>query len=90
MIPLENFNRPQTLQLGEFYIYRERSIFGKHPGASVVIFSCYTACPAFVIIQNKSGKKIRCPRDDLFALNDSKFIPGAIPNYYSIRTIKDG
>lgn len=63
-----NFNRPQTLENGKFYLLRENSMIKIPHGPSVVRFSSYTASPAFVIVQDKSGEKMRCPRDNLFDL----------------------
>jgi hypothetical protein len=31
-----------------------------------VVFLAYCANPAFVIVQQRGGDKIRCPRDELF------------------------
>lgn len=36
----------------------------------MVLFLSYTACPAFVVIQDETGRKIRCPRDDLFEFKE--------------------
>ena len=74
MISINKLVRPETLQLGELYLFRERSINGKYQDSSVVKFNNYTACPAYVIIQNKDGKKIRCPRDDLFKNSDPNLL----------------
>ena len=65
-----HLNRPQTLELGKLYLHRERLLNSMHQDPAVVMFSSYTACPAFVIVQDNSGEKKRCPRDDLFVLND--------------------
>ncbi len=73
-----NLNRPQTLEIGKFYLHRDHSMIRKYKVASVVIFSSYTACPAFVIVQDKSGVKIRCPRDDLFTLYESESIKSSL------------
>lgn len=71
---MHKYNRPETFQLGEFYLFRERSINRKYHDSSIVKFSNYTACPAYVIIQNKDGEKIRCPRDDLFKISDPNLL----------------
>ncbi len=75
-------NRPQTLENGKFYLHREQSRIRKYKVVSVVLFSSYSACPAFVIVQDESGVKIRCPRDDLFTINESEtiFVPVGLAN----------
>jgi len=60
------YNRPKILVNRKIYFHRDKSRIDIHQGSSMVVFLSYTACPAFVIIQDESGQKIRCPRDDLF------------------------
>lgn len=62
--------RPQTLEQGQYYLHRENPIRNMPHSTAVVLFMSYTACPACVVVQDESGKKIRCPRDDLFELHD--------------------
>ena len=58
--------RPQTLEPGQPYLYQEEPIDDKYPSSDVVIFISHTANPAFVIVQDEAGKKIRLPREQLF------------------------
>ena len=64
------YTRPVTLVHRKVYLQHNRSRIGIHQSSSVVVFLSYTACPAFVIIQDESGLKIRCSRDDLFEFNE--------------------
>ena len=64
------YNRPETFVNRKIYFHRDKSRIDIHQGSSLVIFLSYTACPAFVIIQDESGRKIRCQRDDLFEFNE--------------------
>ena len=64
------YNRPVTLVHRKVYLQQNRSRIDIHQSSSVVVFLSYTACPAFVIIQDESGLKIRCPRDDLFEFKE--------------------
>ena len=63
------FKHPQTLYKGKFYFYRESSVINIQETQSLVIFEGYTACPALVVIRDKSGNKIRCSRDNLIEIN---------------------
>ena len=63
-------NRPQTFDQGQLYLHQENSLKGARQTRTAVIFISYTACPALVIIRDKSGNKKRCSRDDLFILDD--------------------
>jgi hypothetical protein len=78
-----NSNRPQTLERGKFYLHKENSLLGAHQARTAVIFKSYTACPAFVIIRDKSGNNIRCSRDDLFVLNDPPQFSPPLDQYIS-------
>ena len=58
--------RPQTLIEGQRYSLTERGQDGDGATYTEVLFVAYTSCPAFVIISNGSGRKVRCLREDLF------------------------
>jgi hypothetical protein len=69
--PAVQFIHPYSLERGKDYFYREREIDCKHNTFFIVKFVSYEPCPATVIIQELSGRKIRCPRDDLFELKEN-------------------
>lgn len=56
--------RPETLELGARYGWQTGSDTEPVP----VHFVAYDPCPAFVIVMDTFGKKMRCPRDQLFTL----------------------
>ncbi|NLG74369.1 MAG: hypothetical protein GX495_20280 [Chloroflexi bacterium] len=56
--------RPETLELGARYGWQTAS--GSEPVP--VLFIAYDPCPAFVIVKDSFGKKMRCPRDQLISL----------------------
>ena len=58
--------RPQTLVEGQRYSLLDRSQEGDRAFCAEVMFVAYTSCPAFVIISNDSGHKVRCLREDLY------------------------
>lgn len=86
---MHHLNRPQTFLTGDYYLYREHTWNRSQNDPSMVIFSSYTASPMFVVVQNRSGSKIRCPRDDLFECINSG-IPLPLPSnpHFAARIIK--
>ena len=62
----QSYLRPQTLIEGQRYSRMERGQDGDGTTYTEVLFVAYTSCPAFVIISNGSGHKLRCLREDLF------------------------
>jgi hypothetical protein len=60
------FIRPQSLDSGEIYLFRERNYHGMRQTITTVKFVNYTPCPAIVIIKYMNGSKQRCLREDLF------------------------
>jgi len=58
--------RPQTLVEGQKYSRMERSQDGDRATFTDVLFVAYTSCPAFVIISNGSGHKMRCLHENLY------------------------
>jgi hypothetical protein len=88
MVSINSFNRPDTFQKGELYLFRAHSLYGNQGAPSIVAFSSYTSSPAFVIIQNNTGSKIRCPRDDLFELLDPKMVIRPVRNPTLLERIK--
>ena len=63
-----HFNHPDTFEAGNDYLWLPRSLNGKKPPIEPVIFLAYCACPAFVIVHNREGKKQRLPREELFEM----------------------
>ncbi len=59
--------RPDTLIEGAEYILFERAAIGNKPTPTSVRFVGYTACPAFVIVSDSSGRRVRCLREELFS-----------------------
>jgi hypothetical protein len=89
VISMNRFNRPHTFQNGELYSYHPHSLNENQCAPSIVTFSSYTSSPAFVIIQNNSGSKIRCPRDDLFELLDAEIVSIPVRTTTLLERIKD-
>jgi len=65
---LHSLTRPETLEPGVEYIWREKARDGAAPAGSGVRFLGYTACPAVVIVADRSGKVVRLPRDEIFCM----------------------
>jgi len=61
-----NLSLPDTLTVGEHYIYVDRCDVGARLVSLDVQFVAYTACPAIVIVLDGSGQKVRILRDDLY------------------------
>lgn len=57
--------RPGTLEFGKEYLILKHQNGSKTAPARVK-FAGYDTCPAFVIVTTETGKKWRCPRDELF------------------------
>lgn len=68
--PKFQFIRPYTFERGKYYIFRERQLGSGRKAPSVVKFIAYDACPAWVIIQDSRGLKMRCLREDIFEINN--------------------
>jgi hypothetical protein len=60
------FIRPETLQDGMEYWLAERNGSSNRRVYTPVTLVTYDPSPAFVIIKNCAGRKIRCPREDIF------------------------
>ena len=58
--------RPATLVEGKEYLLREIRGNGTMVVLKPVRFVDYTSSPAFVIVSNGSGMRMRCPREALF------------------------
>ena len=61
--PLPFLVRPQTFENGNEYIWKDKSQNIYHS----VKFVCYYPCPAFVVVATQDGKRLRLPRDEIFA-----------------------
>jgi hypothetical protein len=68
MITKKGFYRPQSLNNGDIYIFRERNYIGERQSSIPITFVDYTPCPAIVIIKFRNGIKQRCLREDIFEL----------------------
>jgi hypothetical protein len=60
------YTRPKTLEDGNRYFLREQPGDCDQSTYSPVLFLKYDPCPAFVIIQDQSGKRRRCLRDNIW------------------------
>jgi hypothetical protein len=56
--------RPPTLVEGCHYLRLDRS----SPAFQQVSFVAYEACPAFVIVVQADGRRVRCPRQELWEI----------------------
>lgn len=65
------FIHPYSLKAGKNYLLRERQLDSGRKVPSIVKFVAYDPCPAFVIIQDSRGLKIRCLREDIFEINNN-------------------
>jgi len=72
---MQSLIRPQTLEPGQSYLYQEEPMEDSYPSSYVVIFISHTANPVFVIVQDKLGKKMRLPREQLFTPTAPKINP---------------
>lgn len=79
--------RPKTLKAGEPYFYITRDVRGHPLVGCMVKFIDYDPCPAFVIIEQAAGSRIRCSRDDLFGIITKAFI--AIGQQNSAQFLED-
>ena len=66
MEPCQNLFHPDTLVVGEHYLYVDRCNVGARLVSLDVQFVAYTACPAIVVVLDGSGEKARILRDDLY------------------------
>lgn len=60
--------RPKTLKDGQEYLWQENASSAGDPSSQRVTFVSYDPCPAFVIVRDEGGKRWRCPREVIFAL----------------------
>ncbi len=67
MEPCRNLFHPDTLVVGEHYLFMDRCDVGARLVSLDVQFIAYTSCPAIVIVLDGSGQKVRVLRDDLYA-----------------------
>lgn len=67
MEPCRNLFHPDTLVVGEYYLFVDKCDVRARPVSLDVQFVAYTACPAIVIVLDGSGEKARILRDDLYA-----------------------
>jgi hypothetical protein len=64
--------RPQSLESGKVYLYREHRVDGEFGALKIVKFIAYDPCPAIVVIRDTGGLKTRCLREDLFELKEDQ------------------
>jgi hypothetical protein len=72
MQALNSLERPASLHEGKHYFLRLNKKGDGIPVLTQVTFFGYTACPAVVIVQDGSREWLRCSRDDLFHLLQSR------------------
>jgi hypothetical protein len=66
--PRQKFHRPKSFLQGVHYLRLLPAEDKSDGDISIVAFSSYTASPAYLVVLDKNGNKIRCPRDDLYEL----------------------
>jgi hypothetical protein len=64
------YARPDHLMMGRKYVRIERQVGQKMLELSPVILAGYDPCPAFVIVKDTAGVKVRCPRHEIFITPD--------------------
>lgn len=57
---------PETFTPGGRYLWRERHSRSRVRALLPVLFLTYDPCPAFVIVQNREGVRVRCPRAEVY------------------------
>lgn len=57
---------PETFTPGASYLWQARHTRGRVRALLPVLFLAYDPCPAFVIVQNREGVRVRCPRAELY------------------------
>ena len=65
------YPRPDGLMLGREYLRIERQVGGQSLALTPVVLSGYDPCPAFVIVKDTAGLKVRCPRHEIFISPDA-------------------
>jgi hypothetical protein len=64
------YARPDGLMLGRKYVRIERQMDPQMLELTPVILAGYDPCPAFVIVKDTAGMKVRCPRNEIFLSPD--------------------
>lgn len=65
------YARPDALTLGRRYVRIERQWDYKIVELTPVTLAGYDPCPAFVIVKDTAGLRLRCPRNEIFISPDS-------------------
>jgi hypothetical protein len=66
------YARPEVLKLGRKYVRIERQLGQKKMlELTPVTLAGYDPCPAFVIVKDTAGIRLRCPRNEIFISPDS-------------------
>jgi hypothetical protein len=60
------YARPDVLKLGRKYVRIERQVGRKMPELTPVTLAGYDPCPAFVIVKDTAGLRLRCPRNEIY------------------------
>jgi hypothetical protein len=64
------YARPDRLSFGRKYVRIERQMEQNMLELTPVTLAGYDPCPAFVIVQDTAGIKVRCPRHEIFISPD--------------------
>ena len=72
MIKKNSLVRPGTLIEGAEYLIVEQDRKRRAFVMAKVKFLSYNSSPAFVVVSTGTGKRILCPREDLFTLSNRK------------------
>lgn len=59
---------PTTLLDGQNYFLKNQGASDPQADFVPVQFISYTPCPAYVIVANPDGQRIRCTRDDVYLI----------------------
>ncbi len=62
------FKRPDCLEPRSQFLRYPRQLGNGERGPKTIVFIAYCANPAFVIVEDRRGIRIRCPRDELFLM----------------------
>ena len=64
------YTRPDALILGRRYVRIERQPDHQMLEETPVTLAGYDPCPAFVIVKDTVGLRLRCPRNEIFISPD--------------------
>jgi hypothetical protein len=67
MAAIQTLTRPENLQVGNRYLHRTPRTVLSEPACTPVILLAYDACPALVIVRDPDGRRLRCPREEIYS-----------------------